>query len=96
MGLNTADGTEVVGAVAEQLERDNPYEAMAAGMKHLDLCGTYRLFAVLLISPQRLAGVELDSADIERIYAQCRSCDEAARMIQSIIYQREDAEVIEP
>jgi hypothetical protein len=30
------------------LERDKPYEAQAAGMKFLDLTGTYRLFAVLL------------------------------------------------
>jgi hypothetical protein len=37
-----------VGAVAEQLERDEPYEAMKAGMRWLDLTGTYRLFAALL------------------------------------------------
>lgn len=48
MGLNSAQAWECVGSVAEQLERDNPYEAQAAGMKFLDLCGTYRLFAVLL------------------------------------------------
>lgn len=48
MGLNAARAWECVGSVAEQLERDKPYEAQAAGMKFLDLTGTYRLFAVLL------------------------------------------------
>ena len=49
MGVtDTADGMAVVNAVAEQLERDKPYEAMQAGMKYLDLTGTYRLFAALL------------------------------------------------
>lgn len=48
MGLNSARAWECVQAVADQLERDKPYEAQAAGMKFLDLTGTYRLFAVLL------------------------------------------------
>ncbi len=48
MGLTSARATECVNAVAEQLQRDKPYEAQAAGMKFLDLTGTYRLFAVLL------------------------------------------------
>jgi len=48
MGLDSARSFECVGAVAEQLARDKPYEAQAAGMKFLDLTGTYRLFAVLL------------------------------------------------
>lgn len=42
--------TACVGAVSEQLERDKPYEAMSEGMRYLDLTGTYRLFATLLIS----------------------------------------------
>jgi hypothetical protein len=50
MGLNAARSWECVNGVAEQLERDKPYEAQAAGMKHLDLTGTYRLMAVLLTS----------------------------------------------
>jgi hypothetical protein len=52
MGLNSARAWECVQAVAEQLERDRPYEAQAAGMKFLDLTGTYRLFAVLLTAKQ--------------------------------------------
>lgn len=48
MGLNSARAWECVQAVAEQLERDKPYEAMGAGMKFLDLTGYYRLMAVLL------------------------------------------------
>jgi len=48
MGLDSARSWECVQAVAQQLERDQPYEAMAAGMKFLDLTGVYRLFAVLL------------------------------------------------
>jgi len=48
MGLDSAHAWSCVQAVAEQLERDQPYEAEAAGMKYLDLTGTYRLFAALL------------------------------------------------
>lgn len=48
MGLSQARAYEVVNTVSEMLARDKPYEAMAQGMKHLDLTGTYRLFAVLL------------------------------------------------
>lgn len=48
MGLSSARAWECVGQVAEMLERDEPYKAQAAGMKFLDLTGTYRLFAVLL------------------------------------------------
>lgn len=50
MGLSSARAWECVQQVAEFLERDRPYEAQAAGMKFLDLTGTYRLFAVLLTS----------------------------------------------
>ena len=52
MGLSSDHALAAVSGVAEQLERDKPYEAMAAGMKYLDLTGTYRLFAVLL-TPSR-------------------------------------------
>jgi len=37
-----------VGEMVEALERDRPYDAMAAGMRFVDLTGTYRLMAVLL------------------------------------------------
>ncbi len=49
MGLKDhEDRMSCINGVANCLERDNPYEAMADGMKYLDLTGTYRLFAVLL------------------------------------------------
>lgn len=48
MGLDSARSWECVSAVAEQLERDKPYEAQGAAMKFLDLTGSYRLMAVLL------------------------------------------------
>lgn len=48
MGLIGSLAYLCVNAVADQLERDRPYEAQAAGMKYLDLTGVYRLFAVLL------------------------------------------------
>lgn len=51
MGLTTNQAWTVVGAVSDQLERDEPYKAMAAGMRGLDLTGTYRLMAVLLTAP---------------------------------------------
>ena len=48
MGLSPARAMECVNVVSEQLQWDKPYEAQAAGMKFLDLTGTYRLFAVIL------------------------------------------------
>lgn len=49
MGLTDVElAWSCVGRMSEQLERDKPYEAMAAGMEYLDLTGTYRLMAVLL------------------------------------------------
>lgn len=48
MGLTKPRAMECVNGVAEQLQRDKPYEAQAMGMKFLDLTGTYRLFAVML------------------------------------------------
>ena len=39
-----------VQGMAQALERDNPYEAMQMGMRCVDLTGTYRLMAVLLVS----------------------------------------------
>jgi len=53
MGLtDREDAIACVGGMAEQLERDKPYEAMARGMRYLDLTGTYRLMAVLLTAPE--------------------------------------------
>ena len=48
MGLSTQDSWNAIGAVANKLERDEPFLAMQEGMKWLDLTGTYRLFAALL------------------------------------------------
>ncbi len=49
MGMtNTEDIWTVVQLMAQQLERDEPYEAVRHGMKYLDLTGTYRLMSVLL------------------------------------------------
>jgi hypothetical protein len=62
MGLDSARSWECVNGVAEQLERDKPYEAQAAGMKFLDLTGTYRLMAAILTQaatePAIFAGTE--------------------------------------
>lgn len=51
MGLGTDEAWRCVGELVNKLERDEPYDAMAAGMKYVDLTGTYRLMAVLLTAP---------------------------------------------
>ncbi len=48
MGVNEDSAFSVICAMCDGLERDEPYTAMGAGMKHVDLTGTYRLMAVLL------------------------------------------------
>lgn len=49
MGLtDTGKAMSVIDRMSEALARDEPYNAMEAGMAHLDLTGTYRLMAVLL------------------------------------------------
>ena len=48
IGLSKARAWECTSACAEQLERDRPYEAVAAAMKFVDLTGAYRLMATLL------------------------------------------------
>ena len=50
MGVSTPRAFECVSAMAEAIKRDNPYGAMEAGMKFVDLTGTYRLLAVLMAS----------------------------------------------
>lgn len=52
MGLNTDEAWGAVNGMSEALARDMPYEAMAAGMRYIDLTGTYRLMAVLLVTPK--------------------------------------------
>lgn len=54
MGLDTATAWMCVGDVAAQLERDEPYLAQGAGMKYLDLTGTYRVMSVLLTPKESL------------------------------------------
>ena len=52
IGLDNADDAMAcVSGMAEQLKRDQPYEALAVGMRYLDLTGTYRVMAVLLTAP---------------------------------------------
>jgi hypothetical protein len=49
MGLtNTEQAMACVSGMAAQLARDEPYEALAVGMRYLDITGCYRLIAVLL------------------------------------------------
>ncbi len=48
MGVTKGNAFSVVDAMCAGLERDEPYTAMEAGMKYVDLTGTYRLMAVLL------------------------------------------------
>lgn len=48
MGLDTERSWSCVQQVSEALKRDEPYLAMEAGMRFLDLTGTYRIMAVLL------------------------------------------------
>lgn len=50
--IPTVDATALVGAVADRLERDEPYDAMGIARNvGLDVTGTYRLIAVLLAAP---------------------------------------------
>jgi hypothetical protein len=52
MGIKSSvDAWTCVGTMANALERDEPYNAMKAGMVYLDLTGTYRLMAYLCTGP---------------------------------------------
>lgn len=54
MGLtDTNKAMATIDRMAAAISRDNPYEAMEAGNAHLDLIGTYRLFAVLCTAEPR-------------------------------------------
>lgn len=53
-GISTEDACFMIGAVAHQLEEDEPYEAMKKARESgLDLTGQYRLLAALLTDPTR-------------------------------------------
>ena len=48
MGLiDPQEAWECVNGMAEQVARDQPYEAIRIGMRYVDLTGCYRLLAVL-------------------------------------------------
>lgn len=51
--LTTEAAMNLIEAVARQLERDQPYEAMKAARGVLDITGSYRLMSTLLASRVR-------------------------------------------
>lgn len=48
IGVKAEHRFPLINGVAEQLERDKPYEAMRLGMKYVDITGYYRIMAHLL------------------------------------------------
>jgi hypothetical protein len=54
MGLtDTNKIMATIDRMSEAIKRDEPYQAMEAGMAHLDLTGTYRLLAVLCTAERK-------------------------------------------
>ena len=52
--MNSSKAMGTVAGMAEMLERDKPYEALGCGMKYgVDLTGSYRLMAVLLVHQEK-------------------------------------------
>lgn len=51
--LSTEEAMNLIEAVARHLERDQPYEAMKAARRALDITGSYRLVSILLASRVR-------------------------------------------
>lgn len=47
IGLSTGKAYEMVQRMAEQYERDKPYEAQSAALEYVDLTGHYRIMAAL-------------------------------------------------
>lgn len=47
MGLSSEQSMRVVGAMADAVERDDPYRALGTAGEPLDITGRYRLLAVL-------------------------------------------------
>lgn len=47
-GISTEQAMSVVGRMAEQIERDEPYKAEKVAREVLDVTGMYRLLATLL------------------------------------------------
>ncbi len=55
--MNSSKAMGTVAGMAEMLERDKPYEALGCGMKYgVDLTGSYRLMAVLLVHQEKAHG----------------------------------------
>ena len=48
IGLTPSQSLELIGTVADCIERDFPNQALKSGMESLDLTGAYRLMAILL------------------------------------------------
>lgn len=48
IGLSSEEAWLAVKGIAEQIERDKPFEAQRIGMKYLDLTGYYRVLARML------------------------------------------------
>lgn len=55
-GLDSDGAFRVVEAMSLPLERDEPHEAMQAGMRFVDLTGVYRLMAHLLTEQPPVSG----------------------------------------
>lgn len=51
MGIDRVEAFQMVEAVSNKLERDEPYEAMQEACKVIDLTGAYVLLAHLLTDP---------------------------------------------
>lgn len=46
--IQTATAMSIIGRVAQEIERDQPYRALQAAQEHFDVMGSMRLYAVLL------------------------------------------------
>jgi hypothetical protein len=57
MGLTTEAAWSATNGMAEQLERDQPYEGMNIATKYVDLTGSYMLMAFLLTAPKPMIKV---------------------------------------
>lgn len=58
---DTEKMTFAIDRMCQFIERDEPYEAMQAGMHLVDLTGTYRLLAVLLCAEKPRVRVKAES-----------------------------------
>lgn len=57
MGItDTQDRWNCIQTISEQIQRDEPYDAMATATRYVDLTGAYRLLAVLLMAKPKKEG----------------------------------------